>query len=408
MNNMTYSPEERMAVLESYCVLDTPTERDFDALVKLASQICETPVSLISLVTDNRQWFKAKTGFDEAETTLDKSICNHTMWSDELVEIIDASQDERFINNPLVSGGPKIKFYSSVALKTSEGIPLGALCVIDDKPKQLTDNQRFALQALGNQVMAQLELRKNLVECQGLKEKAEAANVAKTEFLATMSHEIRTPMNAIIGLSNILGKSAPLTEKQLTFVNTLKMSAESLMSLINDLLDISKIEAQNLELEHVSFSIQKVIQEVNSMMGMQAREKGLMLINEDQTGNVSYLGDPTRLRQIILNLCSNAIKFTEQGMIILKAKSEPTDNPAVDTVIISVQDTGTGIPHDKLKTIFEKYSQADASINRKYGGTGLGLTITKTLTELMGGTITVESEVDKGSIFQITIPFSKV
>ncbi len=233
---------------------------------------------------------------------------------------------------------------------------------------------------------------------------AEAASIAKTEFLANMSHEIRTPMNAIIGLSAILGHSKPLSERQQEFIRTLQTSADSLLALINDLLDITKIEARSVELEHIAFSLPRLMQEVTSMMAVQAREKGL-----DFTGGVTgaaghlHIGDPTRLRQVIVNLCGNAIKFTDRGFVRLSIDVAPGGD-GIDQVTIRVADSGIGIPAGKIDGIFNKFVQADTSINRKYGGTGLGLAITRTLTELMGGGITVDSAPGRGSVFEVRLP----
>ncbi len=239
---------------------------------------------------------------------------------------------------------------------------------------------------------------------------AEAANLAKSEFLANMSHEIRTPMNAIIGLTNILALSQPLTPKQKEFLQTLQMSADSLLGLINDLLDIAKIEARTVELEQVPFSVTQIVQEVTSMMAMRVQEKGLVFtgVGTSQVTNAqNFIGDPTRLRQIVLNLCSNAVKFTEQGSVHVEIDCHPTADPHIENICIMVKDTGIGIAPDKLATIFEKFVQADTSINRKYGGTGLGLAITKTLVEIMGGSIQVESVLGQGSTFRVYIPLQR-
>ncbi len=234
---------------------------------------------------------------------------------------------------------------------------------------------------------------------------AEAANIAKTEFLANMSHEIRTPMNAVIGLSNILATSQPLTQKQKEFIHTLQMSADSLLALINDLLDIAKIEARTVDLEHVPFSLTQVMQEVISMMGVRVREKGLAFTGDGEcVERRMFMGDPTRLRQIILNLCSNAVKFTHQGGVHISINCYPADTANTENVYLSVKDTGIGIAPEKLESIFQKFVQADSSISRKYGGTGLGLAITKTLAELMGGTLSVESTPGKGSVFTVCVP----
>lgn len=238
--------------------------------------------------------------------------------------------------------------------------------------------------------------------------KAEAANIAKTEFLANMSHEIRTPMNAIIGLSNILAGES-LTTRQKEFVRTLQMSADSLLSLINDLLDISKIEARTVELERIPFDLSQILQEVISMMNVKAQEKNLNFsMDAHCILNREFVGDPTRIRQIFVNLCSNAIKFTDKGGIHIDVICSTGADPAIEMISIAVKDTGIGIAPAQLDHIFEKFVQADTSINRKYGGTGLGLAITKTLAGIMGGDIKVESELGKGSVFTVTIPLGVV
>jgi len=233
---------------------------------------------------------------------------------------------------------------------------------------------------------------------------ADSANLVKSEFLANMSHELRTPMGAVIGLANILALSRPLTERQAEYVATLKLSAGSLLVLINDLLDISKIESHSVELEQIPFSVGKVMEEVISMMSMRAAEKKLTFLVEDRTlKGTRFLGDPMRLRQILLNLCGNAIKFTEQGDVRVRITSMPIDETQ-SHVTIAIADTGIGIAEEKLASVFDKFIQADTSMNRRYGGTGLGLTISKTLVELMHGTIGVKSVVNKGSVFTIGIP----
>ena len=238
------------------------------------------------------------------------------------------------------------------------------------------------------------------------KEKAEAANIAKSEFLANMSHEIRTPMNAVIGLSNILAMSSPLTPKQKEFIKTLQLSADSLLGLINDLLDIAKIEAQTVELEKIPFSIDAMMHEIVSMMSMRATEKNLAFSYEGEViKNMVFVGDKTRIQQIVVNLCSNALKFTEQGGVKIYATcTDNAEDSNVKDVCLIIEDTGIGIPQDKLDTIFQKFVQADSSINRKYGGTGLGLAITKTLAEIMGGTIMADSAVGQGSKFIVCLP----
>ncbi len=266
--------------------------------------------------------------------------------------------------------------------------------------KRLEDN----LRALNAHLEAQAR------DLTAARDAAEAANQAKTEFLANMSHEIRTPMNAVIGLARLLGISTPLTDKQREFIRVLQQSADSLLDLINDLLDISKIESRNLQLEQVAFRVPDIVAEVVRMTGMAARDKGLRLeadYADAVAAGQAFVGDPTRLRQILLNLASNAVKFTEAGEVRITAACAPAAGGGLEELTLRVSDTGIGIPADKLDSIYNKFVQADSSVNRKYGGTGLGLAISKSLTELMGGTIEVASKPGRGSVFTVRLPLPR-
>lgn len=237
-------------------------------------------------------------------------------------------------------------------------------------------------------------------------ETAEAASRAKSEFLANMSHEIRTPMNAVIGITNLLQDYDLTPVKRKEFLRTLHVSAHSMMDLINDLLDFSKIENDQMELEQIQFNLTDLIDEIFTIMSVRAKEKFIeLIVTFDPELNTSFIGDPLRIRQIILNLVSNAIKFTERGLVAIHVNvCEKEDNRDKVDVCIDVRDTGIGIAEDKLDTIFGQFSQADSSMTRKYGGTGLGLSISKSLAELMGGNIAVVSTPGFGSKFSIKIP----
>ena len=667
----------RLAALKNYEILDTDSDAVLDSMVQLAAYICHTPIAAISLIDEQRQWFKAIVGLGAKETSRDVAFCAHAILQNEPMIVADALQDARFFDNPLVTSTPEIRFYAGVPLVASGGLHLGTLCVIDSVPRELTAEQLKAVEILANNIMTHMnlqllqreakqhlsvlaeknvelqsgqdllaklslqvpgmifqyvleanghasipyasdgireifelsaeqvktdasavfdlvhaddldkllasiadsarslqpwyfeyrvilpvkglrwlagqsrpeknengsvlwygfisdiserklaedrlrevserlalatraggvgvwdfdvvhnaltwddqmfalygttreqfggayeawqqvvlpedrphadasiqqalaggmifdtefrvrwpdgtihniramatvkfdangcplrmigtnwditELKRAQQAMQQAKEVAEGLASSKSEFLANMSHEIRTPMNAVIGLSELALESEDPAEKQ-SHLKQINESSKDLMGILNDILDLSKIEAHQLSVENITFNFDDLLASVNRMFD--AREKGVAfkIIRDEQIASL-LLGDPLRLRQVLINLLGNAFKFTDKGRVTLEVTQlqAGTDNT---TLRFFVRDSGIGMTIEQLDSLFQPFSQADSSISRRFGGTGLGLTISRNLVHLMGGELLVESQTGTGSTFSFILTFAK-
>ncbi len=316
------------------------------------------------------------------------------------VKVVETGEPLAEGNSVVRRDGTQFWFYQQ-AVRVGDGLAISSHDITDRKKAEAeVHKSNSQLRAVNAQLEQALDVAAHLTA------KAEAANLAKSEFLANMSHEIRTPMNAIIGMTD-LTLETELTPEQREYLLDVQSSAEALLRLLNDILDLSKIEAGKLDLEEIPFDARRKTEEVRMMLSQQAADKGLNL--RLQVGPViepAVYGDPLRLRQVLVNLVGNAIKFTQAGEVVISM--EPVRQTAESTELRwSVSDTGVGIPADKLETIFGSFEQADGSVTRQYGGTGLGLTISKELVEMMGGQLTVTSKVGKGSTFSFSLKLKR-
>lgn len=404
---ITPNESERLEALRHYNILDTLSEEEFDAITQLVSYICEVSIAHISFIDDTRQWFKSIIGLDATEVAREDSFCQYTIMGSEVVEVPDTLEHTIFKDHPQVIGGLKVRFYAGVPLTTPEGYNVGTLCAIDTVPKKLNAEQKKALETLARHIITQLELRINNLELKHQTEVAQLAVAAKDIFLANMSHEIRTPMNAIIGFTDLLAQSN-LDPVQSMYINNVQIAGDNLLTLINDILDLSKIESGHLSIETHPFNLKNTLKHIYDLLKVRAVEKDIefnLFLDADMPEFIA--GDKGRLNQIIMNLAGNAVKFTHEGEVTISVK-KTVETADGYTIRFSVKDSGIGIPEDKLETIFERFSQAEESTTRLYKGTGLGLNIVKQLVELQNGTIGVKSKMGRGSEFFFSLDFKKV
>ncbi|AUC89231.1 hybrid sensor histidine kinase/response regulator [Alteromonas sp. MB-3u-76] len=389
--------KERLAELLSYDVLDSEAEQLFDDLTALASQICGTPIALISLVDPDRQWFKSRVGLDAKETSRDIAFCSHAILQKEIFEVPDATKDDRFRDNPLVTGSPDIRFYAGTPLTTPSGYAIGTLCAIDKKPNKLTDEQRTALKTLGQSVVAHLELKRKNREL-------ERTSQFKSDFLSYISHEIRTPLNAINTFSNLLESEARKLELPTQFTSSLShisKSGERLLEIVNSVLDIKQIEAGKMRVMPRAVNTKDFFTHLFSVSRVRAEQSDITFsATIDSTVPASIQLDDTKFGQIALNILSNAIKFTQKNCAVtcsVKYKK--------GALIFIVTDEGIGISDEDQGRLFTRFERMDNA--QTIPGSGLGLSISKQLVELMNGTLKLTSKLHEGTRVSISIPCSQ-
>lgn len=390
---------QRLKVLDDYQIMNTEKEYAFDRITELAKQFFNTKIVAITFLDKDTQFLKSKIGLDSDCCSRDIAFCNYTIVQQKSFIVLDTHLDERFINNPFVIADPFVRFYAGVPILVpddkGEKFALGALCLLDDKPHtDFDENQQKVLLNFADIVSDTLNLRRKQLQ-------AKHANAIKTAFLANMGHEIRTPMNGIMGMLDLLSQTN-LNEQQHEYIKHIQHSNEHLLNIISDILDLSKIEAGKLKFEIVPVDLKQLCEQVIANFVNPAQVAGIHLQFEYPDHLLRYVKtDPVRVRQILVNLVNNAIKFTPAGgHVTLKAIKCCDDCD----ITLQVIDTGRGIRAESQKVIFDAYDQADKFTHRVYGGTGLGLSVCKALAEGLGGTIGLESEEGKGSVFSLCLP----
>ena len=395
---------ERVDVLRSLGILETPADPDFDELTRLAAQTCQVPIALISLIDRDRQWFKSNLGFPRTETPRENAFCAHAIAepAGTVFTVPDAHDDARFQRNPFVLGDPHIRFYAGAPLVTHDGWVLGTLCVIDRQPRHLSPEQQRVLVSLSRHVV-------NAIECHRLVESRsqavtdlELTRRAHGEFLAALTHEIRSPIKTVVGMTSLL-RNSPLNAEQRACIDHLQHSGDHLLHLINDVLDFAKLETGRLTLDLGPCDLAKLVQGAVALVATRAREKQLAIAVAFAPGVPAVVeADTARLRQILGNLLSNSVKFTARGSISIQITAPPRTDGRLE-ISFCVRDTGIGIPPDRLNRLFQPFTPGEAPAAGTPGGVGLGLSISKRLAELHGGRIWVESQPGSGSAFHFTL-----
>ena len=388
--------KDRLLALLDYKILDTLPEKDFDDLTKIASQICGTPISLVSLVDEQRQWFKSRKGLAAEETPREYAFCAHAILEPEKVFVVENSlEDDRFKDNPLATGDPNVIFYAGAPLVNKEGHALGTLCVIDNKPNKLTKTQQEALLALANQVMGQLELRKSNNNLVVKYEELEKKNEELKTLSYTLSHDVKAPLRGIITLTNWLEDeySQNLPDDGKKYVELIGFRASQLSELVTGIVDYARAD-NNLEKHLMEVDVEEMIDKIIESFG---QPKNVKVIKKIKTKTIHQ--HPTALYQIFQNLISNAFKYSdpENGLIEIKA------NTKNGKFIFSVADNGPGIEKEYEKYIFELFQTLGKEDRYGKRGTGVGLSIVQKLVTKMGGEIILKPNKPKGSNFTVEI-----
>ena len=380
------SESERLGALRSYGIIDTAVEPAFDDITKLASYICQTPMSMVSLVEEQRQWFKSALGLGIRETPIEQSMCAHALLEHSFLEVRDTTLDPRFRDNPLVTGEPHVRFYAGALLRTPDGLPLGTVCVLDDKPRALSAEQREMLTALARQVMAQMEFRRSLLLSDRLQR-----NISR--LMAVAGHDLKQPLQVMVmAIDRVRSKLTEEKDKErlgYAIDAGMRMAEE-----LDRLAETSALQASFDTPTQQAFALADVLDSIFNNWRLHAEAKGLRLVVLPTRARV--VSDPGMLRAIIGNLVGNAIKYTAQGRVLVGCRKRGND------LSIEVLDSGAGIPHDQFGAIFDAFHQ----INPTSEGLGLGLSIVRRTAEALGHAIELKSDLARGSHFSVRVPLA--
>lgn len=387
---------ERIESLNSYEILDSDFEEEIDSLTQLASEICETPISLVTLIDKDRQWFKSKVGIDIRETSRDLSFCAHAINETEDFFIVeDTRKDVRFFDNPFVTNNPFVVFYAGVVLKSDLNLPLGTLCVIDNTPRKLSEKQIRLLKTISNQIMNLFNYKKSIRIQEALRLQLFQKNQDLETFTSTAAHDLKSPLTNIMNAANIFSQKygSQLDPKGNLMIDSIEKSGQRLRSLIDGLLQFSKIDDMSL-LSKSKINLNEITSELRTLIGN--NDNLIISLHSDLTTIETY---PILLYQILINLFTNSLKYSNKKIAAIEFfVSESTSH-----YLFIVKDNGPGIDKKHQAAIFNLFQTA--ANNDQYGnkGNGIGLAIVKKIVEKIGGQIYLESEFGHGTEFHFSI-----
>ncbi|MBB2804035.1 GAF domain-containing sensor histidine kinase [Xanthomonas arboricola] len=374
----------RLQALRSYGILDTPREAAFEDITRLASIICQTPIALISLVDAERQWFKSELGMGERETPLFKSMCAHALLDSDVLVVPDTREDVRFSRNPLVTGEAPLHFYAGAVLKTSEGLPLGTVCVLDRQPRQLSAEQVDALRALARQTMAQLELRRAL-------QLAEESDRYRSRLMAIAGHDLKTPLRTAAYAIDKMRRHANVDS-----VPTLVTARDAINLVARNLDELATLAAasETATPDLQPLALEDVLHSVLGVWRQPAIDKCLALRHVPTSLRVR--SHPTLLTTLLGNLIGNAVKYTERGRVLVGVRRRPGH------AVVEIIDSGIGLNLDHPEQVFQAFRQADP----RSDGLGIGLWIVHRTAETLGCEVDVRPRPGGGTCFSVRIPLA--
>lgn len=388
---------ERLKALNTYGLLGTQPEERFDEIVSLVAQLCGSDTALLSLVGEDLLWFKARYNYAAESGPRDGSFCSHALMHDDVMVIEDAMLDERFNRNPLVTcPSTPIRFYAGAPLMGDDGLPLGVICAIDSQPKQMTDLQMQTLKVMANQIVAQMNLHRSVMQMQAL-------NQSKDKFFAIIAHDLKAAFHGILGFSEVLDTEFDELDdaSKRKIANYLNESSQSTYKLLDNLLEWARLENGSMPYRPKALQLDQLIEDTVYSLQFMAAQKNISLTTRLQS-DVWIEADMHMLQSLVHNLVANALKFTPNGGTI-----QIFDEVKDDQISISVQDNGTGMNDVQLQKLFNvAYSQSTNGTNGETG-TGLGLLLCQQFVQQHQGVLKVSSQLGQGSTFRFNLPLDR-